>query len=201
MDKINAILALIFQESVDTFKEERAKQKIAECIVALKEQDADMNNVNYFVGVKDTKKSHWKKDDHFYKVFYNEIEYAQNKSGLHQNDVDFLLRLGRYLKWEMNLLVDEEDNPLNQKDLADKLGINVRTLQRNLEPLMQNYWIFCVKYNHSNFYLVNPYLIFVGKDINFQIPRFFDVLGYVKSNNDSRNNRRKSVNKRTRIKD
>ena len=160
MKKEDKILEQIFTESVDAFKEQKARQRIAEFIKEIK-QDDEIYNINYSVFIKDSKKLKWQDSKaHFYKVFYDEIDYAMEEYGLHQKDVDFLLRLGKYLKWEINLIVDEEDTPLNQKELAEKLKMSTRNLQRLLTPLINNFIIYDVKFGRENFYIVNPYFIF-----------------------------------------
>jgi hypothetical protein len=193
---IQDILATIFRENVDTFRDEQARAKIGEYIGFLKNEGYDMN---YCVFVKDTMKSDWQNEAHFFKVFYDEIDYAMSKYKLKQNDIDFLLRLGRYLKWEMNLIVDESDSPLNQKELAKALNMNIRTLQRSLIPLIENKLIYSIEYGRNNFYLVNPYVMFIGKNINVQIPHLFDTIGYVRSKRDEKLYRYKKVSKRTEI--
>jgi len=193
---IQDILATIFRDNVDTFREEQARAKIGEFIGYLKDEGYDMN---YSVFVKDTMKSDWQNEAHFFKVFYDEIDYAMSKYNIKQNDIDFLLRLGRYLKWEMNIIVDECDSPLNQKELAKALNVSIRTLQRNLVPLIENKLIYNIEYGRNNFYLVNPYVMFIGKNINVQIPHLFDTIGYTHSQRDSRNNRYKKASKRTKI--
>ena len=194
--KIQDILATLFKENADTFREEEARAKIGEFIGYLKNVGYDMN---YSVFVQDTMKSDWQNEAHFFKVFYDEIDYTMSRCNLKQTDVDFLLRLGRYLKWEMNLIVNEFDAPLNQTELAKALKISVRTLQRNIIPLIENKLIYNIEYGRNNFYLVNPYVMFIGKNINVQIPHLFDIIGYVHSKRDTKDNRCKKVSKRTKL--
>ena len=200
MEKVDQILAFIFEENVDAFKEQKARQRLTQAINEMKKED-EAYNVNYSVFIKDTKKLKWQDNKaHFFKVFYAEIEYAMEKYELRQSDVDFLLRLGKFLKWEINLIVDEEDTPLNQKELAEKLKMSVRNLQRLLNPLLLRYVIYDVKFGRENFYMVNPYFIFIGKSINAEIPKLFNMLGY-DNLVESRSNRREKVNKRNDIND
>jgi hypothetical protein len=196
-DKTQLILAQIFKENVDTFLEEKAKQKIGEYIKYLKEEGYDMN---YGIFVQDTNKMDWQNKALFYKVFYDELDYAMDKYKLTQNDIDFLCRLGRYLKWEMNLIVDQENTPLNQTGLAACMKISIRTLQRSLKPLLDSFLIYKIEFGNECFYIVNPYLLFIGKNINVQIPTLFEQLGYIRSNKDSRDNRCSKISKRTAIK-
>lgn len=200
-DKTQEILCMLFEENVDTFKEEEAKKKIIQYISEMKQEDNDFDKLSYSLFVQDTHKGAWQNKSHFYKVFYDEIDYLLDQGILTQTNVDFLLRFGRYLKWEMNLVVDKNDIPLNQKTLANKMKINVKTFQRNIQPLIDSKIILEIKLSKENFYMINPYIIFVGKNINKQIPKLFDMIGYNTSvSTKDRNNRRDKVTKRGNIK-
>jgi len=146
--------------------------------------------------VKDVKKTHWKPKDHFTKIFNFEIAHATKEYEITKSELAFLYSLSPYLKWEMNLIVDLEDNPLNQIGLADLLGIDRRTVNRNMKSLGSKLAIVSYELGKETFYLVNPYLMYCGQNINILVPKLFDTIGYDKC----RVNRRDTTTKRTKIK-
>jgi len=201
-NKTQEILCMLFEANVDTFKEQEAKEKIIQYIREMKDEDSDYEKLSYSLFIQDTNNRAWQNKSHFYKVFFDEIDCLITEEILTQTNVDFLLRFGKYLKWEMNLVIDEKGIPLNQKKLSEKLKINVRTFQKNIQPLIDNNIILEIKLSRENFYMVNPYVIFVGKNINKQIPKLFDMIGYTPSKTSkSRTNRRKTIEKRGDIGD
>lgn len=189
------ILADIFASDVDTFKDIKAQKEIGEFVKQYLGQDED-NTLCASVFVKDVKKQHWNPKDHFTKVFNFEISHAVELYGITKSELAFLYSLSPYLKWEMNLIVDLEDKPLNQIGLAELLEIDRRTVNRNMKSLGKKLAIVSYELGKETFYLVNPYLLYCGQNINILIPRLFDQSGYEKC----RVNRRDNVSKRSKIK-
>jgi hypothetical protein len=200
VDKTQEILATIFNSNVDTFKDQKAKERIKGFLQYLKDEEG-YDGLNYSVFVKDLKTEKWKNKSHFYKVFYDELDYVMEKYLVTQNEIDFLCRLGKYLLWEINLIVDEENIPLNQKELAIKMNMSIRQLQRYMNELIKKKCIVSIRNKNESFYLVNPYLLFTGQKINMSIPKLFDIIGYSDSGRSNRERRHKKVTKRTKIKD
>lgn len=195
-DKTMRILADIFVSDVDTFKDIKAQKEIGDFIKQYLKKDED-NTLTASLFVKDVKKQHWKPKDHFTKVFNLEIAHAVEQYGITKSELAFLYSLSPYLKWEMNLIVDLEDNPLNQISLATLLDIDRRTVNRNMKNLRGKLAIVSYELGKETFYLVNPYLLYCGKNINILVPRLFDTIGYEKC----RSNRKDTATKRTKIKD
>lgn len=195
-NKTMRILSDIFPGNVDTFKEIQAQKDISEYIKDYLGNDEN-NTLITSLFIKDVKKKHWKPKDHFTKIFNIEISYAVKKYGITKSELAFLYSLSPYLKWETNLIVDLEDNPINQNQLAELLDIHRRTVNRNMKSLQEKLVIVSYKLGKETFYLVNPYLMYCGKNINILIPKLFDMIGYEKC----RVNRRETVAKRTKIKD
>ena len=81
-------------------------------------------------------------------------------------------------------------NPINQKSLSKLLNVNIKTIQRNMDILQQFNCICPIKNGKEIFYIINPYIMYCGKDINMLLPTLFTKMGYAPSK-DTRNNRRK----------
>jgi predicted transcriptional regulator len=157
----------------------------------------------YNLNVKDPDKLHWRKKEHFAKIFHFEFKHAEEYYSLTKPEKYFLYELSEHLMWQTNLIVDEEDKPLNQKELAVALDVNVRTVQRNMKSLEEKTIIYKVEMGNEVFYFVNPYFMFIGQYINVCIPKLFDEIGYQNSSlvkkSNSRNNRSKKQEKRLSI--
>lgn len=193
--KINEIVSLVFKDNVDTFTEIEAKGEIIKAIESLKTEDEKYENLCYSVFVNDTKKKKWKSKQHYFKVFKSEIRYLKKEHELSNQSVHLIYDLGEALKWEMNLLVDEEDYPLNQKRLCEFLDMPVRTFTRNSKELIDKFILLPVCCGKEIFYFMNPHVMYVGSEINEQIPKLFELVGY-RSNKE---NEREKVKKRGKI--
>jgi prenyltransferase beta subunit len=68
-DKTNAILGVLFQENIDTFKDEEARMRIIQFISELKGEDEKFDKLNYSLFVQDNHKGKWQSKALFYKVF------------------------------------------------------------------------------------------------------------------------------------
>jgi hypothetical protein len=193
--KINEIISLVFKDNVDTFTEVEAKGKIIQAIEDLKSEDEKYKGLCYSVFVNDTKKVKWKHKQHFFKVFWDEIDYLKEEFDLSDSAESLLYRLGKSLKWEMNLLVDDTDYPLNQKKLCEFLNIPPRTFSRNSKELIEKLILLPVCCGKEVYYFMNPHVMYVGSEINDQIPKLFELVGY----RYNRNNAREKVKKRGKI--
>lgn len=200
-DKTSKILATVFNSNVDTFRDIKAREMISQFIKDNLIEDEEYDKLTYSVFVKDLKKSHWKSEQYFTKVFYEELDHAVELYSISNGAKHFLLDLIKYLKYELNLLVDDKmDIPLNQTELAKLLNINVKTVQRNMKELIEKRMIFDIQCGKEIFYIVNPYIMYKGKDINYAIPEIFIDLGY--SNlKKSRKNRRNKITDSLKIKE
>jgi hypothetical protein len=194
-DKIKQILQSICIIDVDTtIKDIQAQLEISGKI---KEINAKYDGLNYYVKVQDTTKLHWKPKDHFTKIFNYEIEHAKELYDLTKSEVLFLYSLSPYLMWELNLIVDEENNPLNQKLLSEKLKVDRKTIQRYMKSLELKKCIISIPVGKDTFYLVNPNIMYCGRNINMVLPALFSEIGY-QSTYNIRSNREK-VNERSKI--
>jgi predicted transcriptional regulator len=192
------VLESAFQKDVSPLKDMDARAQVVEFISTVLKTDND--NLIYKVSVDDLEKQHWMRNEHFTKVFEFEFDHLAEYYSLSRNDRHFLKDLGKYLMWQTNLLVDTKDNPLNQKQIAEGLELSPRTVQRSMKSLEERNIIHKIQVGSEAFYIVNPYVMFKGKDINLSIPRLFDELGYINSNlvdkKNSRSNRKKEQEKR-----
>jgi hypothetical protein len=160
------------------------------------------DKVSGSVNVTDMETFHWMKDEHFVKIFNHEIKHAQEYYSLSNAERLFILDISDYLMWEMNILVDEEDKPLNQKRLAEKLGITPKSVRDKMLPLNDKNIVHTVELVNEVFYIINPYIVYRGKDINSSLPELFDELGYVNSkmiDKSSRSHRKNEQKKRLKV--
>lgn len=193
--KIQQITSIVFRDNVDSFTEIEARRKIIDAINDLKSEDEKFEDLNYSLFVQDTKKKNWKRNEHFFKVFYDEIEYIQREFGITEQGLNLIYRIGRCLKWEMNLLVDDKDNPMNQTELCKYLNISERTFRRNSKELIENHILLPVCCGREMYYFMNPHILYVGSKINEQIPNLFELIGY----RNYRANGAKQIQKRCEI--
>lgn len=195
--KVQAITAQIFHASIDTFLDEKFKAEIRNSLETIREVHPEFENVGCSVFTEDITKKKWKNKQHFFKVFYAEVDYLKESVGLSDNAEFLLYKMGKALKWEMNILVDDNDYPMNQKSLCEFLKIPIRTFSRNSKELIEKKLLLPVFLGKEVFYFINPHIMYVGTSINEQIPNLFEVIGYVCRKNSD--NQRKTVEKRGKI--
>jgi len=189
--KTHRALKSAFNKNLNPFRDKEAQAELSQYVVNNMKKDED--ELSFSIYVKDTSRQHWRRNDHFVKVFYSELRHAEDYYSLSQGAKGFLLSLGEFLMWETNLLVDEEDNPLNVTGIANILGINRNTVRRNMDQLRDRQLVYEFKLWNEKFYIVNPYIMFIGQKINSSIPKLFDELEYVKEK-PLRDNRVKEEN-------
>jgi hypothetical protein len=199
--KAKKVLDTAFEQDVNPLRDFVARQQLVDYISKVLQPDDD--SLVYKISVDDLEKKHWMRNEHFTKVFEFEFTHLKEYYSLSRNEKHFLQDLGGFLMWQTNLLVDEEDNPLNQTQIAERLDINIRTVQRNMKALEERKIINKILVWNEVFYIVNPYIMFKGKDINLAIPKLFDELGYINSSmvdkKNNRSNRKKEQQKRITV--
>jgi DNA-binding MarR family transcriptional regulator len=198
--KAKKVLDTAFDNDVNPLKVLQAREEAIEVIKEIKNKN---ESLMFALSVEDTENKHWRKYDHFVKMFQFEIKHVQEYYSLSRAEKHFLLDLGEFLMWQTNLIVDEEDNPLNQTKIAELLDVSVKTVQRNMKALEERCIIYKIQIWNEVYYIVNPYIMFIGQNINIAIPKLFDELGYVNSGmadkNNNRRNRKKSQQKRITV--
>lgn len=185
--KAKKVLDTAFTKDVSPFKDANAREQVVEYIKTVLQPENE--DLIYKISVDDPEQKHWRKSEHFTKVFQFELKHIEEYYSLSKGEKHFLQDLGEFLMWQTNLLVDEEDNPLNQTQIAERLEVNVRTVQRNMKALEERRIIHKVEIWNEVFYIVNPYVMFIGQNINISIPKLFDELGYVNSSMVTSKNR------------
>lgn len=199
--KAKQVLDTAFQKDINPFKDTNAREQVVEYIKNVLQPENE--NLIYKIAVDDPEKKHWRYKEHFTKIFQFEIKHVEEYYSLTRGEKHFLLDLGEFLMWQTNLLVDEEDNPINQTEIAKRLNINVRTVQRNMKSLEERYIIHKIQIWNEVFYIVNPFVMFIGQNINIAIPKLFDELGYINSSKvdekNNRSNRKKEQQKRITV--
>lgn len=202
-DKTRELIDNVFGEDVSTMKDHAARKKVIEFINQELRNTDDGKRLCFKLSIDDPDKVHWKKDEHFIKIFSHELQHATEYYSLSNAERLFILDISSYLHWEMNILVDDNNVPLNQKELADKLGIDTRSVRRLTQSLEEKKIIYIIEHRNEVFYIFNPHIAYIGQFTNMCIPRLFLDWGYVtcemvdKSN--SRSNRRKEQEKRVII--
>lgn len=198
--KAKKVLDTAFKTDVNPLKVLEAREEVIEVIKEVKSR-----NESLIIGlnIEETEDKHWRKYDHFVKLFQFEIKHVQEYYSLSRAEKHFLLDLGEFLMWQTNLIVDEEDNPLNQGKIAELLDVSVKTVQRNMKALEERCIMYKIQIWNEVYYIVNPYIMFIGQNINIAIPKLFDELGYVNSGmadkSNNRSNRKKAQQKRITV--
>lgn len=176
-DKVYKILGSVSLFGLDnSIKEYLARQEVSETMAELKEK---YDTIKFTTYIEDSTNSNWRAKEHFTKVFDSEISYCKKKYSLTRTEIAFLKEIGEYLLWQVNMLVDEEGNPLNQTELSKRLEISTRTIRNNMKTLEDKKCIFSIPYDKDVYYLVNPYLLYKGSKINVYLPRLFTECGYI----------------------
>lgn len=195
----------VFGENVSTMKDVLARQKVIDFINNELRESDDNKRLCFKVFTDDPDKVQWKKDEHFTKIYNHELKHATDYYSLSNAERLFILDICPYLHWEMNILVDDKNIPLNQKELAEKLGTDVKTIRRNTKLLEAKKIIYIIEHRCEVFYILNPYIAYIGQYTNMCIPHLFLSWGYVTSEsvdkNNSRSNRRKAQEKRLEIRE
>lgn len=176
-DKVYRILGSVSLFGLDNASNEYyARQEVSKTMSELKEKYETLNFTTY---VDDLTSSNWRTKEHFTKVFDDEIKYCKEQYKLTRTDIAFLKELGEFLLWQVNMLVDEEGNPLNQTELAKLMDISTRTIRNNMKSLEEKKCVFSIPYEKDVYYLINPYLLYKGSKINMYLPALFTECGYV----------------------
>lgn len=179
-EKVYSILASVSLYGLDnTTNEFLARKELTEAIDNISDK---YDNLNMSAYVNDLSNVKWKNNEHFTKVFDDEIKYCKQEYDLTRNEISFLKELGEFLLWQINMLVDDEGNPLNQKRLSDLMDISTRTIRTNMKSLEEKKCIFSIPYDKEVYYLVNPYLLYKGGKINMVLPALFTEIGYIPKN-------------------
>jgi acyl-CoA synthetase (AMP-forming)/AMP-acid ligase II len=189
------ILSKVFSIDIDTMSAIEAQHDLSNYITDKYRKDDKHNNLNFSVFVKDISKQHWKPKDHFTKIFNSEIDHVKELYGVTKPEVLFLYSLSPYLMWELNLIVDENNEPMNQNKLAAKMNVDRKTIQRNMKSLEEKKCVVSVWIGKEKFFIVNPYLMYCGKNINLLLPSVFIEIGY----ESERKNRFRDVEKRHKV--
>jgi hypothetical protein len=176
-EKVYKVLASVSLYGLDnTGNEFLARQELSEAISNISNK---YDNLNFTGFVQDLENVKWKSNEHFTKVFDDEIKYCKEKYNLSRTEISFLKELGEFLLWQVNMLVDNDGNPLNQTRLSKLMDISTRTIRNNMKDLEEKKCIYSIPYDKDVYYLVNPYLLYKGGKINLVLPALFTEIGYI----------------------
>lgn len=176
-EKTRKILKTIFPNDVDTFRELELKREVSEFVRNVRNKE-EYENIGLTLFTCDNSNKTWKPKEHFTKIFNSEINKAKELYGIKRHEVLFLYSLSDFLEWELNILVDDERNPMNQKMLAEKLDLDRKTIKRNMDALEEKLCVYSISYEGEKYYLINPNLMYAGSKINLLLPALFNELGY-----------------------
>lgn len=122
----------------------------------------------------DDYKCPWKNKDVSVKIFTNEIKLIQNENkNISKSNIAFFVMLSQFLRWESNLLVSEENQPMNSTELSEVLDISTRTIRNHMSELCKNNLILQISNNKNIYYCVNPKYMYYGKNINIDLLAMF----------------------------
>lgn len=176
------ILSLLFEINEDVDNEYEAQNLIYNKLKEAKEEN-NLDNFSIQLFIKDDTKQKWKQGisdpNLFVKIFFNEIEYVKKIFNVTRAEALFLYSLSGYLLWEENLLVDKNGLPLNQKGLIKELGLNRKTIYKNMKSLEIKKCVIRIWNGKECYYIVNPYLLFFGEKINKNLYKLFKLIGYI----------------------
>lgn len=192
----------LFEKDISTNKEQKVKEEFENYVLSEFRSKKENDTISVALYTKDSEKIHWQKNQHFTKMFHYEIKHCEEYYSLSKSEKNFLISTSEYLKWESNILVDEFDIPLNQKSLAKLLGITPKTVWLNMKKLEEKCLAEIIEIENCTYYIMNPYLIYKGQNINISLPKLFIDKGYTDSSNideNGRSNRRKEQQKRINI--
>lgn len=199
-DKITKqIYDKLFQKDINTNKEREVKEKFEAYVLNEFRVNEKFDSISVALHTKDCEKIHWQKNQHFTKTFHFEFRHCEEYYSLTKGEKNFLISTSEYLKWESNVLVDEFDIPLNQKSLAKLLEITTKTVWANMKALEEKHLVKIINIEQSIYYIINPFLIYKGQNINISLPKLFVDKGYIDSSKldkATRSNRRKEQQKR-----
>lgn len=191
--KQKEILSKIIDVNLDIKSEFEAHKLIQETMKNVKEE-YNLDNYSLYTYIKDMTLIKWKnnannKANHFTKVFYNELNYAKEVYGITCSELGFLLEISQYASWEANLLIDDEGKPMNQKALTKATGMDRVKIYRNTKSLEKKKCLLRIYDGVDVYYILNPNLFYKGKDINKNLPKIFQLIGYVSLNESNKNKR------------
>ncbi|MGL5327749.1 MAG: hypothetical protein ACRDD7_00680 [Peptostreptococcaceae bacterium] len=168
--------------SISLLDEYKAQKLVLETLRQVK-SDNGLENFNISTFIKDTTLVKWKSQpkrdsDHFVKIFFNELNHAKEKYQLTQLEVNFIYSISEFLSWESNLLIDKEGKPMNQKALCLNSGMNRNKVSSTVKSLEEKKCLIRIWDGRDIYYLVNPFLVYKGMNINKGIPKLFEMIGY-----------------------
>lgn len=89
---------------------EEIQEKLENYLMELKD-DIGYSKFEIETQIKDTSKVKWNKNEHFIKLFKNEI--LNLKDSLSNSELSFLYSLSNYLSFEENLIIDSDGQLMN----------------------------------------------------------------------------------------
>lgn len=175
------ILSTLVNMNTEINNEFEAQKLLRDKLLEIKEEyNLDTYDISMFV--KNGLNKKWKPGNSepnvFVKIFFNEIDYAKDTYGLTNAECRFLYSISSFLLWEYNLLVDKEGLPLNQKRLIEKLDVSRATVSNTIRSLENKKCLIRIWCNNETYFLINPYLMWLGQNINKDLPKLFEMIGY-----------------------
>jgi hypothetical protein len=198
MEKLMKILNKVFQDNVSQDKEIEVRALIVSFIEGAVLPNEEYKNLDISLYIKDKKKKNWLNNKHYTITFDEELEYAQEKYNVTDSEAAFLQSVRKFCAWELNLLMDGNNNPLNQQQLAELLHIHPRTVQRNMDSLIEKKLVYGIDLVTERFYIINPFIMYKGSKISKILEKLFIDFGYV-SKCTSKKLKKETVRKRTKV--
>jgi Holliday junction resolvase-like predicted endonuclease len=108
-----------------------------------------------------------------------ELDFINNNIGLTVSEKEFIFDIINYISFGTNAIINKNNEIITQSELAKMLNLNVRSLQRKFNSLIEKKIIYSIKEWNKCYYIINPYLCNRGFCID-QIYQLFDEIGYKK---------------------
>lgn len=158
---------------------EEIQEKLENYLMELKD-DIGYSKFEIETQIKDTSKVKWNKNEHFIKLFKNEI--LNLKDSLSNSELSFLYSLSNYLSFEENLIVNSEGQIMNIQMIAKEFGMSTRRVIDLTNSLYEKLLLFKIKLGKNTYLLMNPYVMYFGSNINLDIAKMFINAGFTPYN-------------------
>lgn len=106
-----------------------------------------------------------------------EIHLICEKYNIKNGSKSLLYSLGHGVVNSLNIISDEDGNPLSQIEICKNFDLTQRTFARNISALIENKLIYSINIGKYIYYIMNPYLMYSGEICEWVV-NLFDGIGY-----------------------
>lgn len=178
----NEIMSMLFEINPEVDNEYEAQLLLYNKMKEVKDEH-HLDNFSVSVSVRDDSVKPWKqgKSDPnlFIKIFFNELQYAVDTYEITNAEKSFLLQLSPFLLWERNLIVASDGKVMNQNAIMKTLGMDRKTIYKHIKNLERKKMLIRIWASKSCYIVVNPYIMYNGRNINKQLATLFTLIDYI----------------------